>query len=77
MEDAVLNDRLVEEQALWFEGIYRDHQASWMWGQEDANMRLGWLKTLLKDVDRMWRDRQLLPLREKSRGICACTGEIA
>ncbi|OAP64506.1 hypothetical protein AYL99_00478 [Fonsecaea erecta] len=60
-----LHDRLREEQALWFEGIYRDAEASWMWGQEDANMRLGWLKSLLKDVDRMWRDGQLLPLKDK------------
>ncbi|KIW34988.1 uncharacterized protein PV07_01715 [Cladophialophora immunda] len=60
-----LHDRLREEQALWFEGIYRDPEASWMWGQEDSNMRLGWLKSLLKDVDRMWRDRQLLPLKDK------------
>ncbi|KIY02381.1 uncharacterized protein Z520_02519 [Fonsecaea multimorphosa CBS 102226] len=60
-----LHDRLREEQALWFEGIYRDAEASWMWGQEDANMRLGWLKSLLRDVDRMWRDVQLLHLKDK------------
>ncbi|KIW81289.1 hypothetical protein Z517_04314 [Fonsecaea pedrosoi CBS 271.37] len=60
-----LHDRLREEQALWFEGIYRDPEASWMWGGEDANMRLGWLKSLLRDVDRMWKDRQLLPLKDK------------
>ncbi|OCT50036.1 hypothetical protein CLCR_07132 [Cladophialophora carrionii] len=67
MQDHGLNDRLREEQALWFEGIYRDPEASWMWGKEDANERLGWLKTLLREVDRMWRDRQLLPLRDKTQ----------
>ncbi|KIW88079.1 uncharacterized protein Z519_11189 [Cladophialophora bantiana CBS 173.52] len=60
-----LHDRLREEQALWFEGVYRDPEASWMWGQEDANVRFGWLKSLLKDVDRIWRDRQLLQLKDK------------
>jgi hypothetical protein len=68
MHDTGLNDRLREEQALWFEGIYTDPGASWLWGKEDANARLGWLKNLLKEVDRMWRDRQLLPLAEKSQG---------
>ena len=68
MQDDGLNDRLVEEQALWFEGIYRDPEASWLWGKEDATSRLTWLKSLLKEVDRMWRDRQLMPLREKSQG---------
>lgn len=69
MHDSGLTDRLREEQALWFEGIYRDPEASWMWGKEDATARLTWLKTLLKDVDRMWRDRQLLPLKDKGQGF--------
>ncbi|EXJ62006.1 hypothetical protein A1O7_02438 [Cladophialophora yegresii CBS 114405] len=69
MQDDGMNDRLREEQALWFEGIYRDPKASWMWGKEDANERLGWLKTLLKEVDRMWRDRQMLPLRDKAESL--------
>ncbi len=76
MQDVELSDRLREEQALWFEGIYRDPEASWMWGKEDANERLGWLKGLLGDVDRMWRDRQLLPLREKSQGFVPADGRL-
>jgi hypothetical protein len=76
MQDNGLNDRLREEQALWFEGIYRDPEASWMWGKEDANERLGWLKTLLKEVDRMWRDRQLLPLRDKAQSHLPVNGRL-
>lgn len=41
-----------------------------MWGKEDANQRLGWLKGLLREVDRMWRDRVLLLLlTEKCQGF--------
>ncbi|KIX07699.1 uncharacterized protein Z518_02353 [Rhinocladiella mackenziei CBS 650.93] len=60
-----LNGRLREEQALWFEGIYKDPEASFIWGKEDATKRLSWLRRLLGEVDRIWRDRQLLPLEEK------------
>ncbi|KAK4946109.1 hypothetical protein LTR10_014911 [Elasticomyces elasticus] len=56
-----LHDRLREEQALWFEGIYSDPLASFLWAKEDASRRFKWLKSLLKEVDRLWRDRHLLP----------------
>lgn len=76
MQDTGLNDRLREEQALWFEGIYRDPEASWLWDRKDTNVRLGWLKTLLKEVDRMWRDRQLLPLKDKGIGYVAAGSRL-
>ena len=60
-----LHDQLREEQALWFEGIYRDPQASFLWGKEDATTRFRWLKSVLRDVDRIWRDRQLLPSKQR------------
>lgn len=68
-----LDDRLREEQALWFEGIYRDPQASFLWGKEDANTRLTWLKSLLRQVDRIWRDRQFLSLKDKGPFIVGGT----
>jgi hypothetical protein len=61
-----LDDRLREEQALWFEGIYADPGASFMWSTEDANERMGWLTTLLDEVDRIWKDQQLLPINSRS-----------
>ncbi|KAJ9638071.1 uncharacterized protein PV06_04946 [Exophiala oligosperma] len=60
-----LHDRLREEQALWFEGIYKDPQASFVWSTEDATTRFKWLKTLLGEVDRIWRDRILLPPKHR------------
>lgn len=53
-----LHGRLREEQALWFEGIYADPHASFMWGMQDVPLRTGWAKALLEDVDRVWRLRQ-------------------
>lgn len=61
-----LHDRLREEQALWFEGIYNDPAASFVWGKEDASTRCRWLKSLLGEVDRIWRDRLLLPPKFKA-----------
>lgn len=61
-----LHDRLREEQALWFEGIYKDPQASFVWSREDATTRFAWLKILLGEVDRIWRDRILLPPKRRT-----------
>ncbi|KAK5058710.1 hypothetical protein LTR84_010974 [Exophiala bonariae] len=61
-----VDDRLREEQALWFEGIYADPGASFMWSTEDASERLTWLTTLLDEVDRIWKDQQLLPINARS-----------
>ncbi|KAI1609130.1 hypothetical protein EDD37DRAFT_140293 [Exophiala viscosa] len=48
-----LHDRLREEQALWFEGIYSDPLASFIWAKEDASRRFKWLTSLLEEVDRL------------------------
>ncbi|KIW11652.1 hypothetical protein PV08_10954 [Exophiala spinifera] len=61
-----LHDRLREEQALWFEGIYQDPKASFVWSPEDATTRFKWLKTLLAEVDQIWRDRILLPPKHRT-----------
>ena len=54
-----------EQQALWFEGVYEDPGASFMWGPEDINTRLSWLNEILEDVNRIWWYRQLLPLKSR------------
>lgn len=61
-----LDDRLREEQALWFEGIYADPGASFMWSTEDATERLSWLTSLVDEVDRIWKDQQLLPINSRT-----------
>ena len=68
-----INDLVREQQALWFEGIYADPEASFLWGKEDANARLCWLNELLVDVDRIWRNRQLLPLKTRKPFVAAHT----
>lgn len=50
-------DRLREEQALWFEGLYTDPGASFMWSEEEVGERVQWLIRLVDDVDHIWRGR--------------------
>jgi len=59
------HDHLREKQAFWFEGIYADPAASFMWQIDDAGQRFSWLRELLDDVDRIWRNRQLIPLKAR------------
>lgn len=57
-----------ELQILWFEGIYSEPEASFMWSSSDLDLRHQHFVELLKDTDQIWRTWQQEPLLVRSAG---------